>query len=105
MKKLVVAGLALVSAGFAFTPGPECRANPICRKMVERQQRMEAYKNSPEYMAIKQWKEEYRAWRENIIKQMQEAYDAGDFQRLHELKMRLLRNEGAPPKPYTGEKR
>jgi hypothetical protein len=105
MKKLVVAGLALVSAGFTFAQSPECMANPICRAMMERQQRMEAYRNSPEYRAMEQWREEYRAWREDMMRQIGEAVNAGDFQRVHELKMRLLRDEGAPPRPYTGEKR
>jgi len=73
--------------------------------LMERQRKLEEYKNSPEYKAMEQWKEEYWAWRENIIKQMQEAYDAGDFQRLHELKMKLIRNEGALPKPQRTEQR
>ena len=73
--------------------------------LMERQRKLEEYKNSPEYQAMEKWKEEYRAWRENIIKQMQEAYDAGDFQRLHELKMKLVREEGAPPKPQRTEQK
>jgi hypothetical protein len=105
MKKLVVAGLTLVSAGFTFAQSPECMAYPVCRGKVERQQRMEAYRNSPEYQAFEQWKKEYRAWWEDIIKQMQEAYNAGDFLKLHELKMKLLRNEGAPPKPQRTEQK
>jgi len=73
--------------------------------LMERQRKLEEYKNSPEYKAMEKWKEEYRAWRENIIKQMQEAYDAGDFRRLNELKMKLVRNEGAPPKPQRTERK
>ena len=73
--------------------------------LMERQRKLEEYKKSPEYKAMEKWKEEYRAWRENIIKQMQEAYNAGDFQRLHELKMKLVRNEGAPPKPQRTEQK
>ncbi len=73
--------------------------------LMERQRKLEKYKNSPEYKAMEKWKEEYRAWRENIIKQMQEAYNAGDFRRLHELKMKLVRNEGAPPKPQRTERK
>jgi len=73
--------------------------------LMERQRKLEEYKKSPEYQAMEKWKEEYRAWRENIIKQMQEAYNAGDFQRLHELKMKLVRNEGAPPKPQRTEQK
>jgi hypothetical protein len=71
--------------------------------LMEMQRKLEEYKNSPEYKAIEQWKEEYRAWRENIIKQMQEAFYAGDFHRFNELKMKLIRNEGAPPKPQRTE--
>jgi hypothetical protein len=73
--------------------------------LMERQRKLEEYKKSPEYQAMEKWKEEYRAWRENIIKQMQEAYNAGDFQRLNELKMKLIRNEGAPPKPQRTEQK
>jgi hypothetical protein len=73
--------------------------------LMERQRKLEEYKKSPEYKAMEKWKKEYRAWRENIIKQMQEAYDAGDFRKLHELKMKLLRNEGAPPKPQRTERK
>lgn len=73
--------------------------------LMERQRKLEEYKNSPEYKAMEKWKEEYRAWRENIIKQMQEAYNAGDFRRLNELKMKLVRNEGAPPKPQITERK
>jgi hypothetical protein len=73
--------------------------------LMERQRKLEEYKKSPEYKAMEKWKKEYRAWRENIIKQMQEAYNAGDFQRLHELKMKLVRGEGAPPKPQRTEQR
>jgi hypothetical protein len=36
---------------------------------------------------------------------MQEALYAGDFQKLHELKMKLLRNEGAPPRPERTEQK
>jgi hypothetical protein len=103
MKKLVVAGLALVSAGITFAQDPGCLINPVCRAQMERQKNLEEYRNSPEYQAMEQWKKEYMAWRENIIKQMQEAYNAGDFQKLHELKMKLVRNEGAPPRPQRTE--
>lgn len=70
--------------------------------LMERQRKLEQYKQSPEYKAMQKWKEEYRAWREKIIKQMQDAYEAGDWQKLNELKMKLVRKEGAPPKPHIG---
>jgi len=65
----------------------------------DRKRRIREFQNSPQYQEMQKYREEYRKWQENLVSQMQEAFKRGDMARVSELRMKLIRKEGAPERP------
>ena len=64
-----------------------------------REKKIREFQNSPQYQEMQKYREEYRKWQENLVSQMQEAFKRGDMARVSELRMKLIRKEGAPERP------